>query len=51
MQTARCPECRAPIGGESHALLRSNTRAAEFDTIAQELGARGSDWANPWRAL
>ncbi|THH13828.1 hypothetical protein EW146_g6431 [Bondarzewia mesenterica] len=34
MQEARCPECRAPIGGSGHRLVSSNTRASEFEEIA-----------------
>ncbi|KAI0028475.1 hypothetical protein K488DRAFT_58479 [Vararia minispora EC-137] len=48
MQASTCPECRAPIGGGNHALLRSNTRAEEFDEVARNMGARESYWADPW---
>ncbi|KAI9451304.1 hypothetical protein BJY52DRAFT_119999 [Lactarius psammicola] len=44
MQTAHCPECRAPIGGSSHRLHDSNTRAQEFVDIARQQGAQDSPW-------
>jgi hypothetical protein len=36
MQVARCPECRAPVGGSSHRSRYSNTRALEFENIARQ---------------
>lgn len=45
MQEARCPECDAPIGGGSHRLLGSNTRAREFEEIQQRMGAENNLWA------
>ncbi|KZT65176.1 hypothetical protein DAEQUDRAFT_539533 [Daedalea quercina L-15889] len=44
MQEARCPECRAPIGGSGHQLHSSNTRAREFETIARGQGSRDGAW-------
>ncbi|OSX56354.1 hypothetical protein POSPLADRAFT_1037619 [Postia placenta MAD-698-R-SB12] len=40
METARCPECGAAIGGSSHRLISSNTRATEFEEILRGGGAR-----------
>ncbi|KAK6860594.1 hypothetical protein PG995_004230 [Apiospora arundinis] len=31
MELARCPECRAPIGGQSHQLVEGATRAEEME--------------------
>jgi len=31
MERARCPECGAPIGGESHRLVEGVTRAEEME--------------------
>ena len=45
MEASRCPECRAPIGGGNHRLVRSNTRAVEYEQLALEGGARGNPWA------
>ena len=45
MQEARCPECRAPIGGSGHQLHNSNTRAREFEDIAREQGSQDPHWA------
>ncbi|GBE80241.1 hypothetical protein SCP_0214510 [Sparassis crispa] len=45
MQAARCPECHAAIGGTSHNLHQSNTRATEFEEIATRLGSERSPWA------
>jgi hypothetical protein len=44
MESARCPECRAPIGGSSHRVDSSNTRATEFEDIARQQGAVGTPW-------
>ncbi|KAI9068435.1 hypothetical protein FKP32DRAFT_1561707 [Trametes sanguinea] len=46
METARCPECRAPIGGSSHNLLSSNTMATEFEDLARRHGSADPHW--PW---
>lgn len=40
METARCPECKAPIGGNNHSLNASNTRAREFEDIARRQGSQ-----------
>ena len=45
MHEARCPECGTPIGGGSHRLLASNTRAREFEDIAERMGAGANPWA------
>lgn len=45
MEEAHCPECGTPIGGGSHRLLTSNTRAREFEDIAQRMGAEVNPWA------
>lgn len=45
METATCPECRAPIGGSGHNLNSSNSRATEFEEIAGRRGAEQSPWA------
>jgi len=45
METATCPECRAPIGGSNHSLTSSNSRATEFEDIAGRQGAQNSPWA------
>ncbi|KAI0628064.1 hypothetical protein C8Q77DRAFT_1068619 [Trametes polyzona] len=44
METSRCPECNAPIGGSRHRLLASNTRATEFEAIARRNGSLESPW-------
>ena len=46
MQEARCPECNAPIGGQSHRLNTRNTRAQEFEDIARQQGSLDGvfDW-------
>lgn len=46
MQSALCPECRAPIGGNDHRLNSSNTRAREFEDVARAQGS--GDGAFPW---
>lgn len=33
MQTSHCPTCKAEIGGNSHQLLPTNTKATEFDGL------------------
>lgn len=45
MEASRCPECRAPIGGGSHRLVASNTRAVEFEQLARVRGAGENPWA------
>jgi hypothetical protein len=42
MESARCPECRSPIGASGHQLHNSNTRAAEFKEIARQQGSQTS---------
>ncbi len=32
MQQARCPECGAPVGGESHRLVEGVTRAVDMES-------------------
>ncbi|KZT03360.1 uncharacterized protein LAESUDRAFT_366011 [Laetiporus sulphureus 93-53] len=39
MESATCPECRAPIGGGGHRLHSSNTRAREFEEVAGRQGS------------
>ncbi|KAI0956522.1 hypothetical protein AcW1_005178 [Taiwanofungus camphoratus] len=39
MESARCPECSAPVGGGGHRLHSSNTRAREFEAIASAQGS------------
>ena len=31
MERARCPECGAPVGGESHMAVEGVTRAVEME--------------------
>ncbi len=38
MERARCPECKAPIGGMSHNIDSSNTRNKELEAIAKRQG-------------
>ena len=45
MESARCPECKAPIGGSSHRIDSSNTRNMEFERIAREQGSADSPWS------
>jgi len=45
MEASTCPECRAPIGGSSHRLHSSNTRAVEFEQLASGTGATENPWA------
>ncbi|GJJ08048.1 hypothetical protein Clacol_002255 [Clathrus columnatus] len=40
MQTSRCPECGAEIGGDGHRLLESNSRDTEFEGMLRNQGAR-----------
>ncbi|KAJ3544380.1 hypothetical protein NM688_g5751 [Phlebia brevispora] len=46
VEQAVCPECHAPVGGRSHTLLSSNSRATEIEEIARAQGAQRSPW--PW---
>lgn len=48
MQVSRCPECGVAIGGSHHSLLQSNSRAAEYEGLVRQAGARPAFWANPW---
>ncbi|KIP05604.1 hypothetical protein PHLGIDRAFT_147296 [Phlebiopsis gigantea 11061_1 CR5-6] len=41
-QRSFCPECGSPIGGSNHVLTEGNTRAMEYERIAQEQGAQQS---------
>jgi len=45
MESARCPECKAPIGGSSHQINSSNTRNMELERIAGEQGSADSPWS------
>jgi len=45
MEASTCPECGSPIGGGSHRLLDSNTRAIEFEQLEREGGATENPWA------
>ncbi|KAG2153743.1 uncharacterized protein EDB93DRAFT_1134566 [Suillus bovinus] len=49
MQRSRCPECGSPVGGESHHLDSTNTRAAQYDQLARQVypGIPATPWANP----
>ncbi|KXN82337.1 NFX1-type zinc finger-containing protein 1 [Leucoagaricus sp. SymC.cos] len=44
MESARCPECKAPIGGSDHQIDSSNTRNMELEAISQRQGAAASPW-------
>ena len=48
METSRCPECDAVIGGSSHRLDPSNTRSEEFEELARGAGAGANPWGMPW---
>ncbi|GAV98679.1 protein [Lentinula edodes] len=45
MEASVCPECGERIGGESHQIDASNTRAREFEEIAGNQGVGRSPWA------
>ncbi len=45
MEASICPECGSPIGGSSHRILDSNTRAVEFEQLEKENGASANPWA------
>ena len=45
MESARCPECKTPIGGSSHLINSSNTRNMELERIAREQGSADSPWS------
>jgi Fe2+ or Zn2+ uptake regulation protein len=49
MERSRCPECGSPIGGQSHHLDSTNTRAARYDELARQANPHimGTPWANP----
>jgi Fe2+ or Zn2+ uptake regulation protein len=49
MERSRCPECGSPIGGQSHRLDSTNTRAAQYDELARQANPHimGTPWANP----
>ena len=40
MQQARCPQCEAPIGGQSHNLAEGVRRTDEWDTAANDVGTQ-----------
>ncbi|KAG8957842.1 hypothetical protein FRC03_009762 [Tulasnella sp. 419] len=46
MQTSRCPDCGATIGGSSHTLRSDNRSAGDMEAILGSLGAGPSPW--PW---
>ncbi|KAJ7593996.1 hypothetical protein C8J56DRAFT_925724 [Mycena floridula] len=46
IQTGRCPECGANIGGTNHNLDATNTRATDLEEITRAQGAQQSPW--PW---
>ncbi|KAG1731512.1 uncharacterized protein EDB91DRAFT_1154350 [Suillus paluster] len=50
MQRSVCPECGSPIGGQSHHLDDTNTRATQYDNLARQVhpGIAGTPWANPY---
>lgn len=50
MERSLCPECGETIGGTSHHLDPSNSRATEFDELARRInpGVGGSPWVVPW---
>lgn len=45
MQTSRCPECGATVGGSGHALAAGNSRAVELEQELEREGAGRSPWA------
>lgn len=51
MQRSFCPECRAPIGGSSHRLERTNTVATDYTELAMGQGAQRTIWTNPTGVL
>ncbi len=46
MQRAKCPECRAEIGGMSHALATGNVHAPEMDGSRHAAWSEGANLAN-----
>jgi hypothetical protein len=50
MERSLCPECGETIGGASHHIDPSNSRATEFDELAQRInpGVGASPWGVPW---
>jgi hypothetical protein len=50
MERSVCPECGSPVGGQSHHLDNTNTRARHFDDLARQAssGIAESPWANPY---
>jgi hypothetical protein len=48
MERSRCPECGATIGGDSHRLDNTNTRATDLQALALEhTTARNEDYWAP----
>ncbi|KAE8266392.1 hypothetical protein A4X09_0g5948 [Tilletia walkeri] len=45
MESGRCVECGATIGGTGHNLAEGNSRDYEMEQIARGLGAQPSPWA------
>ncbi|KAG8908575.1 hypothetical protein FRC01_007332 [Tulasnella sp. 417] len=45
MEESRCPECGCAIGGQSHTLNRTNTRAMDYENLAREEGLGASPFA------
>ncbi|KAI0169535.1 hypothetical protein GGR52DRAFT_550456 [Hypoxylon sp. FL1284] len=43
MQTARCPECGAPVGGQSHNPAAGVEHAEDIDRLANQMGRMGMD--------
>ncbi|KAG0698145.1 hypothetical protein DFH29DRAFT_943008 [Suillus ampliporus] len=50
MEQSICPECGSPVGGQSHRLDSTNTRATQYDNLARQAnpGIAGNPWGNPY---
>ncbi|KAG1904255.1 uncharacterized protein F5891DRAFT_1206968, partial [Suillus fuscotomentosus] len=46
MERSVCPECGSPIGGQSHSLDSTNTRATQYDELARRTNPRIAP--TPW---
>ncbi len=46
METSKCPECSAVIGGQSHTLASGNQHAGEFDDSSHAAWSEGANLAN-----